>query len=537
MSVGDGIPTEQSRMVSQHVDAVVPRDPKTLRPATRQHRQPLNRRTITPRGPTPQLSIWQDPPEVARTYLDYARNSLRRRAPDLSAASPAALWQRSACFIAPPLMVGALFLNPGMTVAVGLAFVSAIFLLVIVLRWTALWMLVARVVPARVRPVADADLPTYAVLVPMFREGAIARDTIASLARLDYPSDRVEILLVCEADDVETLGAIVAVPLPPQFRLVLVPPSEPRTKPKALNYALATTQAELIVIYDAEDMPNPSQLRQAAAIFAQRGARLACLQARLNVYNRQENWLTRQFTIEYTALFDGLLPALRRLGLPLPLGGTSNHFRRAVLLRVGAWDPFNVTEDADLGIRLDRFGYDIDVLRATTFEEAPAEHRAWIKQRTRWMLGWMQTVIVHTRRPGRLVRELGPWRSIGLLLLAVGLIATVLLHPVVYLSLLFQLGHEAPFGSGGSTFEIAIWTLAGLNFILGVGSAIGVAAAGLAGRGYWRLFLSLPLMPLYWLLTSYAGWRALLQLAMRRRKKPIMWEKTPHRSRRSSDAI
>ena len=194
------------------------------------------------------------------------------------------------------------------------------------------------------------------------------------------------------------------------MRIVTVPNGQPRTKPRALNYALQDARGTLVAVFDAEDIPDADQLRRAANAFIEGGPRLACVQARLAIYNADESFLSRQFALEYSALFSGLLPALGFLRLPLTLGGTSNHFRRDLLLKIGGWDPFNVTEDADLGIRLARFGYEVSVINSVTMEEAPASWRSWRGQRTRWIKGWIQTYLVHMRRPLRLWRDLGPWK-------------------------------------------------------------------------------------------------------------------------------
>ena len=240
-------------------------------------------------------------------------------------------------------------------------------------------------------PLADAALPRYSVLVPVFDEAEILPSLIDGLARLDYPPAKLDIVLVLEEADLATKAAMIALRLPANMRLVVVPDGMPRTKPKALNYAMQFTNGEYIVVFDAEDRPEPDQLRRAAAVFASSPAGLACLQARLNIYNVGDSWFTRQFTVEYSALFDAILPALDRLGLPVPLGGTSNHFPRAVLEEIGGWDPFNVTEDADLGIRLARLGWHTAILDSTTWEEAPQCAGQWLRQRTRWLKGWLQT--------------------------------------------------------------------------------------------------------------------------------------------------
>lgn len=247
-------------------------------------------------------------------------------------------------------------------------------------------------VPSRV---PDAELPIYTILVPLYRE-----------AHMLAP-------LVLEAVDRDTLAAAQALHLPGNIEIIVVPELHPRTKPKALNYALPLARGEYLVIFDAEDRPDRDQLRRAYASFRRGSPNLACVQAALNIYNARDTWLTRQFTLEYCALFDALLPALDRLRLPVPLGGTSNHFRMSALKWLMAWDPFNVTEDADLGMRLARSGYRCAMLPSTTYEKAPPRLSSWLRQRTRWLKGYVQTWLVHMRSPRRLWRELGPRGFLG----------------------------------------------------------------------------------------------------------------------------
>ncbi len=238
--------------------------------------------------------------------------------------------------------------------------------------------------------IADADLPLYTILVPLYRESTVLEELTRALMRLDYPAAKLDIKLIFERVDPETLAVAKKLGLPANFEFVVVPDSHPRTKPKALNYALQFARGDYIVIYDAEDRPGPGQLRKALEAFASGPPNLACVQARLTVYNGAENWLTKQFAIEYAALFSGLLPTLQRLGMPIPLGGTSNHFRASALKWLGAWDAFNVTEDADLGMRLYRHGYECAMLDSETVEEAPCRLKPWLYQRTRWLKGWMR---------------------------------------------------------------------------------------------------------------------------------------------------
>ena len=268
---------------------------------------------------------------------------------------------------------------------------SPAFLALATLRWACLfrWPLPA---PGCPRRLSDAELPVYTVLAPLHREATILAQLVSSLAGLAYPRCKLDIKLVVEADDHETRLALATHALPSHFEIVVVPPALPLTKPKALNYALAFARGSLLTVFDAEDIPEPGQLRLAAEAFAASAPDIVCLQARLAFYNADENWLTRQLAIEYAVLFDLQLPMLAALGCAFPLGGTSNHFRTAALHRVGRWDPHNVTEDADLGFRLARHGYRCRVIAASTHEEANVALGNWLNQRARWLKGFLHPV-------------------------------------------------------------------------------------------------------------------------------------------------
>jgi cellulose synthase/poly-beta-1,6-N-acetylglucosamine synthase-like glycosyltransferase len=275
-------------------------------------------------------------------------------------------------------------------------------------------------------------------------------------------------------------------------------------------------------------VPQPDQLRGALALFRQAGEKLVCVQARLNIYNPRACWLTRQFALEYSALFDVTLPTLVKMGVPVPLGGTSNHFPRRVLEQCGGWDPYNVTEDADLGVRLARFGGRTAVLRATTWEEAPIRFPAWLRQRTRWLKGWMQTYLVHTRQPRRLLRELGPRGFLGFHAYAGGLILSALVYPVFCAMVAFELWCGDSFAVPGTVAGQAMWLMAGFNLIAGFAGAVVPAAVAVRRRRRPWLMVGALLMPFYWLLTSLAAYRALVQFAV----DPYLWEKTEHKPRR-----
>jgi cellulose synthase/poly-beta-1,6-N-acetylglucosamine synthase-like glycosyltransferase len=373
------------------------------------------------------------------------------------------------------------------------------------------------------RPLADAELPVYTVLVPLFRETSVLDQLLAALGHIDYPRRKLDIKLILEESDVAMRRAVAEFDLPAHFETVVVPAGLPQTKPRALNYGLRFAAGELLAIYDAEDIPEPQQLRLAAESFADLPHEVACLQAELAFYNPCENWLARQFTIEYAGHFGLLLPALADHRLPVPLGGTSNHFRIDVLRRVGAWDPHNVTEDADLGFRLARDGYAVAPLASRTYEEANVRLGNWLKQRSRWLKGFLMTWLVHTREPSRVVAEVGPAGFWAAQVLTIGVFASALLHPLCLTAtvVLFIL-EPVPRGLG----PIAVG-LAGLNLLVLVS---GYAVAMVAGRrGLRRLGIAgwtvpLATMPFYWLLLSLAAWMALWQFAV----APFHWNKTEH---------
>ena len=378
----------------------------------------------------------------------------------------------------------------------------------------------------------DEELPIYTILVPLFCEHRVVGQLIDSLLALDYPQDNLDIKLIFEQEDVETLRAANLCNPPACFEFIIVPKRMPQTKPKALNYALSDARGRYIVVYDAEDRPQSDQLRKAVAAFARAQGEhgegseppLACLQAGLNHYNHDENWLARQFTIEYTALFDGLLPALQRLDLPIPLGGTSNHFDTAILKEIGGWDAFNVTEDADLGIRLMRFGYRCNILRSTTYEEACCRPRDWVRQRTRWLKGWLQTYLVHMRHPLELFKQLGARGFAGFQIVLGAQVLSLVIHPLFLAFMIHEASSGKLFDTPYGSFGMLFWTLAIANFILGYGVAIWLGYATLKRRGYRSLYWQLPFTPLYWLCMSFAAFRALIHYVI----KPFHWEKTEH---------
>ncbi|MBS7542125.1 glycosyltransferase [Ancylobacter oerskovii] len=424
-------------------------------------------------------------------------------------------------------------------VLAGLALISPALLLIgpvllvslLLLGWSCLRLVASTQTPevAPPPPRDDAGLPAYSLIVPLYREARVVPQLIEALAALDYPLEKLQVLLVIEPDDGETAAALARHAARPGFDILTAPDVGPRTKPKALNAALPFARGEIIGIYDAEDVPDPQQLRRACAVFATPGnRRVGCVQARLAIDNVADSWITRQFAAEYAAHFDVVLPLLSAADLPLPLGGTSNHFRRAALDRVGAWDPFNVAEDADLGVRLARGGWHTRIIASTTDEEAPRTAGAWLRQRTRWYKGWMQTLLVHGRTPRRLIAEIGWSGMLSFLLLLGGGLVSALMHPVFVLALALRWSLGDP--SGTTLASLLLDGLGILVLLVGYGATMLCTVVGMRHRrlsGLWRV---LPLIPVYWLMLSIAGWRALFQLIA----APQRWEKTEHGLARTS---
>ncbi len=421
------------------------------------------------------------------------------------------------------VMVG-LVAAPSRLIAATSLFTSALFLGGVYVRLCATAAsLLRRRAPAPA--LSDRALPTYTIIAPMYREANVAAQFVAALKALDYPKAKIDIKLVLEDDDFETAAALRKAGLAPNMEIVVAPAGAPRTKPRALNVALPLARGTLLTIFDAEDRPARDQLRVAAAAFAQAGPRVACFQARLVVDNAAENVLAYFFAIGYAALFEVSNPGLARLGLPIPLGGTSNHFRAEILRRVVGWDAWNVTEDADLGLRLARFGYQVGTIDSPTYEDAPLEFTAWLGQRTRWMKGWMQTLAVFLRSPRRHFARMGVFRAFASLCLMVSLLAGPLFGPFFGLRLVGDLVYGdllAP-----RTHAQALMSSLGLNVAIFGGislllpSFIGMARRRL--RPSWRLLLA----PLYLLALSLACWRALWEWT----RRPFVWTKTAHAPR------
>ncbi|MBW4077753.1 MAG: glycosyltransferase [Acidobacteria bacterium] len=371
------------------------------------------------------------------------------------------------------------------------------------------------------RRVDAAHLPRYTVLIPCYREANIIPQILKNMEQLDYPRSKLQVLLLLEEDDVESLEAAKATRTSDFMRIVVVPDGLPRTKARACNVGLSLATGEFLVIYDAEDRPEPGQLRDVIDRFDELGHDYVCLQARLNYFNAKQNFLTRMFTLEYSLWFDYLLLGVEKLNLPMPLGGTSNHFRTDALRTLGGWDPYNVTEDADLGIRSMALGYRIGAIESTTWEEACPEVRAWIRQRTRWIKGYMITATVHSRHLASLRRTTG-WRGIASMVLFIGgTPATFLINPIV-----LAWGAYGVFGFPLHNFHLSgpVTAFNTFSLIFGNTTMIILSLMSVRRRKQWSLAGYAIFNPVFWLLHSVAAWRALWQML----RTPSEWEKTPH---------
>lgn len=400
----------------------------------------------------------------------------------------------------------------------------------------------------------DADLPVYTILVPLYMEAEVLPGLVEHLKRLDYPAEKLDVKLLLEESDPATIAAADALELPPSFKVVRVPEGYPKTKPKACNYGLRGARGTFVVIFDAEDRPEPDQLRKVLSAFRRAPVDVICMQCRLAYFNAHRNWLTGCFCLEYATWFDYYLEGLQHMRVPLPLGGTSNHFKTEVLREIGGWDPFNVTEDCDLGIRLHKRRYRTRTVDSVTWEEATSQTGNWIRQRSRWVKGYFQTFFTHMRHPVRTFRGLGVQGFIGFLLVVGGHSLLLVLNMVFWILLalyLVWLGQDVAAGRPAweviageadavrTAWKMIYWgptehwllapmsvgffmvscalLLANLLFIF-----MGLLAA--VTRGRQGLLFPAFTMPLYWVLISVGAWKGFLQLFTR----PHYWEKTRH---------
>lgn len=391
---------------------------------------------------------------------------------------------------------------------------------IVTLRLTAA-LAALRLSPPDPSPETAHELPVVSLIVALYQESDIAPRLVRRLSRLEYPRHLLDVLIAVEADDQVTREALTGANLPGWMRIVTVPKGRVKTKPRALNHALDQSRGSIVGVYDAEDAPEPQQIHKVVERFAQAGPEVACLQGILDFYNPATNWISRCFTLEYATWFRLVLPGLARLGLVVPLGGTTLFFRRDLLEKLGGWDAHNVTEDADLGLRLARHGYRTELIATTTFEEANCRAVPWMKQRSRWIKGYMMTWAVHMRNPVALWCDLGPWRFLGVQVLYLGAMVQFLTAPLLWTMWFSAVGLGNPLISAmPPAIGLALFTIFVLSEVIGLTLAV-VALRRTAHRFSARWVLALPF---YFPLAALASYKAALEVVTR----PFYWDKTRH---------
>lgn len=369
------------------------------------------------------------------------------------------------------------------------------------------------------------DWPLYTILCPLYHEWKVLPQFVSAVSKLDYPEEKLQVLLLLEEDDEETVREVKKISLPPYFDVITVPQTLPKTKPKALNYGLKLAKGEFITVYDAEDIPDPYQLKKAALALLNGDKKLVCVQAKLDFYNPHQNILTRIFSAEYALWFDLVLTGLQSVNAPIPLGGTSNHFRTKDLRKFEGWDSFNVTEDCDLGIRLAKLGYRTAIIDSVTREEANSSLLNWIRQRSRWIKGYIQTYLVH-------IRDMGSFRSSGsrlnmpaFQLIVGGKVLSAFINPFMWLLTFSYFAFRLKIGTFiESFFPAPVLYMGVFSLIFGNFLYMYYYMIGCAKRGYEEIIKYVFLVPLYWLTISISSWLALYEVIV----DPFHWSKTHH---------
>jgi len=370
--------------------------------------------------------------------------------------------------------------------------------------------------------IKDEDLPIYTLLIPLCKEAEVIPQIIKAMTAIDYPHDKLDVIITLEEYDHETIEAIKRQSPPQYFKTLILPDIAPKTKPKALNVAFPQTKGEFVVIYDAEIIPDPDQLKKAYLAF-RKYPDIGCLQTRLDHYNAGQNIITKLFSAEFSFYYDLFLPGLQKMGYPIPLSGHSTHFRRSVLEKIGAWDPYNVTEDCDVGIRLHRMGFKTDIIDSTSKEEATSTLGAWIRQRSRWMKGFIQTSIVHLRHPLRFKNEIGGWPNfIAFLFTVPGTVVVSILNLFYWVFLIGWFTVHPVFIQ--KFFPMPILYISVISFVVGNSIFTYLNLIGAYKRERHALVKYSLLSPFYWLLLAFATIKASIEIFVRSHH----WEKTKH---------
>ncbi|KLT65647.1 glycosyltransferase family 2 protein [Pedobacter sp. BMA] len=471
--------------------------------------------------------LWLAHKLLGGEYVKSAVFDLLNRDPDSSALVTFTPNQLIVLFSVCALVAIALFLNFINTTIIINILMSTFFLVAIVFKlYLALTgsklELFQAVSKKELKQMNTKELPVFTIQLPVYKEDKLIRKLIWNLQSLDYPREKLDIKLLIEEDDDKTLNAVRDLDFPAIFEVVVVPFHMPKTKPKACNYGLHFSRGEYLTIYDAEDVPDQDQLKKVVLLFNKLPSNFICIQCALNYFNRNENFLTKMFTLEYSYWFDYMLPGLGTLDIPIPLGGTSNHFKMEKLIELGGWDPFNVTEDADLGIRAFAKGYKVALVNSTTYEEANNEPFNWIRQRSRWIKGYMQTYLVHMRNPAELIRKIG-WKGFWGFNFFIGATPlTFLVYPI--LLVLFLCYIILDLKNIKTIFPDWVLYISTFNLVVGNILMIYVNMIAVFKRRFYELILFAIVNPVYWLMHSISAYKGLWQLVT----KPFYWEKTNH---------
>ena len=367
--------------------------------------------------------------------------------------------------------------------------------------------------------------PTYTILCPLYKEAHVLPQFIKAIKSMNYPKNKLEVMLLLEEDDLETIQKCKEIYLPKYFKTVIVPHSMPKTKPKACNYGLRLATGEFSVIYDAEDIPDPMQLKKAIVAFSKVKRNIICIQAKLNFYNPHQNLLTRVFTAEYSLWFDLVLTGLQSIHAPIPLGGTSNHFKTADLRRLKGWDSFNVTEDCDLGMRLIKKGFQTAVIDSITLEEANSGAKNWFWQRTRWIKGYMQTYLLHMRTPKEFIQGFSEPHLITFQFVVGGKVVSMFINPLMWVITICYFAFRAHIGTFiESFFPTPVLYMGVFSLFIGNFLYMYYYMIGCAKHGHHELVKWVFLVPFYWIFISVAAWVATYKLIA----TPHQWSKTEH---------
>lgn len=373
--------------------------------------------------------------------------------------------------------------------------------------------------PARIS--AYRKRPKVTILVPLYKEDAVLSELVNALKCLDYPAEYLEVIFLLEEVDSQTANALSCLRLPEFISTLTIPEDWLQTKPKAMNYAVPFCTGEIIGIYDAEDRPESDQITKVVGHFLAAPANVACVQGYLDFCNSRANWISRYFTIEYATWFRIILKGIQALGPPIPLGGTTVFFRRSILEKIGGWDAHNVTEDADLGMRLARFGYRCEMVNTTTWEEANNNALPWIRQRSRWLKWVFMTWVTHMRNPAALLDNLGLIRFLNFQVVLPSGLSAFLAVPVFWA---LWLAHFAIPAIPVNMSPSQLWWL--FAVVLTIGQAVNLTAIILAtGHKHLRHLRPYILtLPFYWPLGMCGAYKAIAELFF----APFYWDKTAH---------